>query len=207
MGKLTKIEVQKKDKNRVNIYVDDEFYTGLAMDTLIKHSLKVGDEIDDAEFSGIVLESERISLFNKCLDYIGSSYKTTKQVRDYLRRKEYDDDMIKVTLEKLKEYRVLDDDNFARMYISTYKTKYGNNMLRKKLAEKGVSKSSIDEVLEENDVDYDVVCKLALKKLGQKEPTYENMTKVMRFLAGRGFDFDTVNSVCKGIMKNHCFDD
>lgn len=206
MGKITKIEVQKKDKSRVNIYVDDEFFCGLAMDTLVKHSLKVGDEIEAESFSNIVLESERIALFNKCLDYIGSSYKTTKQVRDYLRRKEYDDNMIKDTLEKLKEYRVLDDDNFARMYISTYKAKYGNNMLRKKLSEKGVSKSIIDEVLEENEVDYDVVYKLAIKKLGQKEPTYENMTKVMRFLAGRGFDFDTVNKVCKDIMKDVIFE-
>lgn len=202
MGKITKIEVQKRDKNRVNIYVDDEFFSGLAMDTLVKHSLKGGDEIDEEHFSNIILESERIMLFNKCLDYIGSSYKTTKQVRDYLKRKEYDDSIIKETIEKLKEYRVLDDENFAHMYINTYRSKYGNNMLRKKLMEKGISKPIIDEVLDENLPDYDIVYALATKKLGRKEPIYDNMAKVMRFLAGRGFDFDIVSKVCRDIMDN-----
>lgn len=202
MSKITKIEVQKKDKNRVNLYVDDEFYHGLALDTVVKHGLKVGDDIDEKHFSDIVLESERITLFNKCLDYIGSSYKTAKQVRDYLKRKDYDSALIDETLAKLKEYRVLDDANFAQMYISTYKTKYGNNMLKKKLLEKGVSKTTIDTLLDENDTDEDVVRHLALKKLGSKEPTFENLAKVMRFLVGRGFDYDIVNSVCKNFGQD-----
>lgn len=202
MAKITKIEVQKKDKNRVNLYVDDEFYCGLTMDTLVKHSLKVGDNIDERQFSEIVLESERIFVFNKCLDYIGSAYKTAKQVRDYLKRKGYDDNIIKDTLAKLKEYRVLDDENYAHMYTNTYKTKYGNAMLRKKLLEKGVSKNIIDDCLAENDADEEVVQKLALKKLGTKSPTRENINKVMRFLAGRGFDFDIINKVCHNITRD-----
>ncbi len=201
MGKITKIEVQKKDKNRVNLYVDDEFLCGIAMDTLVKYGLKVGEEIDEAKFNSVVIESERIFLFNKCLDYIGSSYKTAKQVRDYLKRKGYDETLIKDTIEKLKEYKVLDDENFAQMYISTYKTKYGDMMLRKKLFEKGVSKSIVDDLLTDFESDEDIVYNLAIKKLGQRPATYENMTKIMRFLAGRGWDYDTNNAVIKRIMK------
>lgn len=202
MAKITKLETQKKDKNRVNLYLDDEFFCGLSMDTVVKHCFAIGQEIDDEHLKNIIYESEKITLFNKCLDYIGSSYKTTKQVRDYLKRKEYDDELIKVTIEKLKEYKILNDDNFAEMYVSTYKNKYGNNMLRKKLFEKGIGKDIVDKYLEENKADEEIVYNLALKKLGQKPATYDNMSKILRFLSGRGWDYDTSNKVIKKIMKD-----
>lgn len=201
MAKITKLETQKKDKSRVNLYLDDEFFCGLSMDTVVKYSLRVGLEVEDEYLNGVIYESEKITVFNKCLDYIGSSYKTSKQVRDYLKRKEYADDLIKCTIEKLKEYRVLDDDNFAEMYINTYKNKYGNGILRKKLFEKGVSREIIDKYLEDNVPDEEIVYNLAIKKLGQKPATYENMSKIMRFLASRGWDFDINNKIVKQIMK------
>lgn len=201
MAKITKLETQKKDNSRVNLYLDDEFYCGLSMDVVVKYSLKVGSEIDIDYLVNVVYESEKIRIFNKCLNYIGSSYKTAKQVREYLKRKDYDDKLISETILKLKEYKILDDENYTEVYISTYKNKYGNTMLRKKLSEKGVSKDIVDEYLKENGVDEEIVYNLALKKLGQKPATYDNMSKVMRFLVSRGWDYDTNNKVVKRIMS------
>ena len=45
--KITKIEIQKKNKNRVNLYLDEEFYCGLSLETIMKNHLKEGFEINE----------------------------------------------------------------------------------------------------------------------------------------------------------------
>ena len=46
MVKISKVEVQAKNKSRVNVYVDGEFYTGLDLDTCVKYGLKANYEIE-----------------------------------------------------------------------------------------------------------------------------------------------------------------
>ena len=40
MPKVTKIEVQKKNKERFNLFLDGEFEMGIDIDTLVKFNLK-----------------------------------------------------------------------------------------------------------------------------------------------------------------------
>lgn len=40
MPKITKIEVQKKNKERFNLYLDEEFEMGIDMDTYVHFNLK-----------------------------------------------------------------------------------------------------------------------------------------------------------------------
>ena len=40
MPKITKLEVQKKNKERFNLYLDNEFEMGIDIDTLVKFNLK-----------------------------------------------------------------------------------------------------------------------------------------------------------------------
>ena len=53
MSKITRIEEQKKKKNRVNIYIDGKFSLGLYKDTLIKYHLYEGKDITQSEISQI----------------------------------------------------------------------------------------------------------------------------------------------------------
>ena len=44
---ITKIEVQQHNKNRVSIFLDQEYAFSIALETAMKHSLKKGMELDD----------------------------------------------------------------------------------------------------------------------------------------------------------------
>ena len=52
--KITKLEVQKNDKNRVNLYVDDEFYSGIPAELVYLEHLKTGLEIDEKDLKKII---------------------------------------------------------------------------------------------------------------------------------------------------------
>ena len=47
MGSITEISVQKKNKNRCNIYIDNVFAFGVSNELIYKENLKIGMIIDE----------------------------------------------------------------------------------------------------------------------------------------------------------------
>lgn len=190
--KITKLEVQKNDKNRVNLYVDDEFYSGIPAELVYLEHLKTGLEIDEKDLKKIIFENEKSKAMSRVTKYIGSSLKTQKQIRDYLRKKEYSDDTIEFVMSKLVEYNYIDDKKYAQAYVLTYGKKYGKLKLKSQLKVKGVSEEIIECVLEDNKVDS--IESVASKYLKNKVMSYEVCQKLFRFLYSRGYEFDEINS-------------
>ena len=190
--KITKLEVQKNDKNRVNLYVDDEFYSGIPAELVYLEHLKTGLEIDEKDLKKIIFENEKSKAMSRVTKYIGSSLKTQKQIRDYLRKKEYSEDTIKFVMSKLVEYNYIDDKKYAQAYVLTYGKKYGKLKLISQLKVKGVSEEIIECVLEDNKVDS--IESVASKYLKNKVMSYEVSQKLFRFLYSRGYEFDEINS-------------
>ena len=190
--KITKLEVQKNDKNRVNLYVDDEFYSGIPAELVYLEHLKTGLEIDEKDLKKIIFENEKSKAMSRVTKYIGSSLKTQKQIRDYLRKKEYSDDTIEFVMSKLVEYNYIDDKKYAQAYVLTYGKKYGKLKLISQLKIKGVSEEIIECVLEDNKVDS--IESVASKYLKNKVMSYEVFQKLFRFLYSRGYEFDEINS-------------
>lgn len=190
--KITKLEVQKNDKNRVNLYVDDEFYSGIPAELVYLEHLKTGLEIDEKDLKKIIFENEKSKAMSRVTKYIGSSLKTQKQIRDYLRKKEYSDDTIEFVMSKLVEYNYIDDKKYVQAYVLTYGKKYGKLKLKSQLKVKGVSEEIIECVLEDNKVDS--IESVASKYLKNKVMSYEVFQKLFRFLYSRGYEFDEINS-------------
>ncbi|MBK8980736.1 MAG: hypothetical protein IPM38_00060 [Ignavibacteria bacterium] len=51
--RISRIEKQKKEKQRCNIFIDGIFSAGLYEDTIVKFGLRSGDEISEKEFEKI----------------------------------------------------------------------------------------------------------------------------------------------------------
>lgn len=190
--KITKLEVQKNDKNRINLYVDDEFYLGVPAELVYLEHLKTGLEIDEKDLKKIIFENEKSKAMSRVTKYIGSSLKTQKQIMEYLRKKEYSDDTIEFVISKLVEYNYIDDQKYAQAYVLTYGKKYGKLKLKSQLKVKGVSEEIIECVLEDNKVDS--IESVASKYLKNKVMSYEVSQKLFRFLYSRGYEFDEINS-------------
>lgn len=195
---ITKLEIQKNNKDRVNLYLDEKFYSGISLELTVREHLKVGLDIDEEYLRNLILEDEKGKALAKAVKYIGSNLKTGKQVKDYLKKKDYNPHTILYVLDKLAEYKYLDDENYARAYVLTYSSKYGKLKLKSQLLSKGVSEDIVDKYLE--NANESSIENVALKYMKNKEFTFENCQKLSRFLYSRGYEFDAINS-CVNKLK------
>ena len=183
--------MQSKNKERCNLFVDGEFFAGISLVTLLKSRIKVGDEVDEKSLKDLLEESEKVQAFNKAVDYISKTIKTKRQVKEYLLKKGYDEQIVWYCIDKLKDYKYIDDGEYSKRYISTCSKNQGKRLVEYKLMAKGVKKEDIEQAYNEVDVNGNENAKnVAEKYLKNKELTKENQAKVYRYLIGRGFSYD-----------------
>lgn len=195
MSEITGLEVQKKDDKRVNLYLDDKFYAGVSIELIMKYHLRKGMEIGEEYLSQIILEDEKGKALDKAVKYISSTLKTARQIRDYLRKKEYNPQTIDYVIDKMIEYKYLDDTAYAKAFIATYSSKYGKMKLISALKSKGISDNIIDDVFANDDLKMDNSIENTAKKyLKNKEQNNDTYMKLSRFLYSRGYEFDEIKS-------------
>ena len=124
---------------------------------------------------------------------------TEKAMKEKLIARIGDEEIVEKTIAFLKEYKLIDDTDYARRYAHdlVYLKKFGIRQVKWKLHEKGISDSIIEHTLDELNFD-DTISEnlenLAIKKLSGNYDI-KNIMKVKRYLASRGYGFDEINSV------------
>ena len=197
MAKITSITVQKKDKKRCNIFLDNEFFMGVSVETIYKHSLKIGMEISEKQLNSMIFDSERTEALEKAISYISKAIKTKKQVKDYLIKKGYDESIVWEVIDRLKEYDYINDAVYAKSFMESTSRSQGRKLMEYKLMNKGVKKEDINLASDLCEIPHKENARiLAEKYMRHKEKTKENFIKLYRYLISRGFSYDEVDFAC-----------
>ena len=198
MPKITDMQIQKNNKTRANVYVDGEFSFALEMLTVMKLGLKIGQEVSEETLREAIFDSEKSVAFERAMGYLGRGMKTVKQVRDYLVGKAYAPEVVDYVISRLKEYRYLDDEAYAKMYVEHNSATKGKRRLKQELVQKGISLTLAEERSQlDGDVALDNARRLADRYMNNKPRDLKTLVKLQRYLVSRGYDFDVVNSVVR----------
>ena len=199
MPKITDMQIQKKNKTRANVYIDGEFAFALEMLTVMKLGLKIGQEVSQDRLSEAIFDSEKSVAFEKAMDYLGRGMKTAKQMRDYLDKKGYDSRVVEHVVTKLKEYRYIDDDAYAKLYVERNAATKGDRRLKQELIQKGIAVSRAEQyAVTDDEQALTNATILAAKYMKNKVATIKTLANLQRYLLGRGYGFDVVNTVIRG---------
>lgn len=192
MNEITAITPQVKDKTRCNIYLDGQFYCGLKLEVVVLHRLKVGMQVNKAFLNDIQLDSEKSTALDKTLTYITAAQKTEKQIKDYLYKKGYLPAVVKYVLEKLRDYRFVDDQDYAETYARNYAQRKGRRLIKLELKRKGISDEHVETALEELDDEEQLegAKRLLEKYMRTKTADRETLSKAFRYIMSKGFDYD-----------------
>lgn len=201
---ITKIERQKKDRNRCNLYIDGSFFCGLYDDTVLKYGIAPHDEITEKKLDEIKDFDEYIYGKKIAFDYLSYRVRTVSEIRKKLKSKKISGESVEKVLKHLNELKLTNDEEFAKQLIQEKiaRNPSGKRVLKQKLFEKGISKEVSDEAIEKAFADIDEK-ELALKSFEKYYPriksqeTDKKRKKAFDFLSRRGFNFDVINEIIK----------
>ena len=209
MPQITKIEIQKNNKERVNIYVDNKYAFAAFIDTIINEGIVKGLEINDEIIQKFNCEERIKKCKNDAIKIVEKSYKTEKEVIDKLRKKEYEDNEINYALNFLREYKFVDDKGYAKSYVKGKMSNNGKNKIRFTLKRKGVSEKIINETLDNINPEEELqnAMEVGYKKynmiIKRENDKYKIKNKLCAFLVGRGYDFQTAIKAVNSIKEEN----
>ena len=193
--KITAIKQQVKQKSRYSIFVDDEYAFSLGSDALLDAQLSIGREIDESELAAFKKLSSDDKAYGLTLAYIARRMRSEGELRDYFRRKEYDEGLVDQLLERLKKSKWLDDVDFAERWVENRRQlkQSSTKKIRLELRQKHVASDIIDNVLGHQEEDEHKALKLLIEKK-RRQSRYQDNEKLMAYLARQGFAYGDIKT-------------
>ena len=207
MRKITAIQGQKRNPNRVNIHLDGEYAFGLAR--IIAAWLQVGQVLDDEKIAKLQAEDAREQAMQQALLFLSYRARSEKEIRQNLSKHEIPETVIEDTIERLHQNGFANDKNFASAWVenrSTFRPR-GRRALALELRQKGIDDSTIESALEDVDEEalaYEAGQKKARKltlSLSKGQEWSEFRKKMSEFLARRGFSYSVIAPIVKRLWK------
>ena len=207
-GVITALEVQKRDKERVNVFIDGEFAFGLNL--LDAARLRKGQVLGEAEMTALRDADAVVQAVNAAAHFLSYRPRSTHEVRRSLSDKETPSAVIDAAIERLVGMGYLDDAAFARYWVenrSQFKP-LSHRALRQELRQKGLSDAVVEEALSaqnESELAYKAAT-TQLRKLRSRS-VKEFKTKMNAFLQRRGFSYSTTMDVVRRLIETLETDD
>lgn len=202
MKKITALEVQKKNPNRVNIHLDGEFAFGLARITAAW--LKIGDILSDEKITQLQNEDARERALQQALLFLSYRARSEKEIRQNLKKHEYPEDAIEYTMTRLRENRLANDNEFAQAWVENRNTfrPRSRRALTMELRQKGLDEETVQEAVANIDEKA-----LAYESAQKRAPRIKSLEwgefrkKLSEYLARRGFPYSVVTSTVTRIWN------
>ncbi len=207
MAIITKIESQKRNNDRVNIYVDEKFFIAIYKELVFSFNLKKGQEIDTNNLKAILEDEMYMKAKNKALNILSKSSQSEKQIRQKLSN-DFEEHIIDRVIEFLEKYKFIDDEDLATRIVNTNinLNKYGKNKIKQNLYNKGIDKSIIEQTIDEIDSDKEFENALYLGKKRfnrlKNEDSKKAYQKIGNHLAYKGFNYDIIKKVLNRLFKD-----
>jgi regulatory protein len=192
-GKITGLRFQKRNKDRVNVYIDGRFAFGLA--AIEAARLKVDQELSDADIARLQQQDEIERAYERALNLLSYRPRSEAEVRRNLRGKDVEQQVIEAVVERLTRAGLLNDREFARYWVENrvqFKPR-GARALRQELWEKGVPDAVVAETLEGFDEEDAArqVAEAGARRMAHLDPR-DFCRRLSAYMARRGFSYAVI---------------
>lgn len=199
---ITRLAQQKKDHERVNLYLDGKFAFGITLESVLQKSLKSGQELSLEQVENLKSDGDYAKILNKVLNFATIRPHSEREIMLWFRRKKIEDEnVIQKVSDKLRYLNLINDLEFAKWWVeqrSAFRPK-PIRVLKLELRQKGISTDTIEEALSctETQNEVETARRVIAKKLDRynKMPYEEGKKRLSNFLAMRGFSWDTIKEI------------
>ena len=191
---ITAIKAQIKSESRVSLFIDGKFFCSVDVLQLTEMRLHVGQELTE-EYAGHIKQEGAFSkAYNRAINYLAIRPRSTKEIRDYLWRKQYEPEIAERVMERLEQKGYLRDQQFAKSWVQSRSlTKpMSRRRLSQELSQKGIKDEAKSVALA--DFDEEAALRQIIEKKGRFSRFRNDKQKFIQYLARQGFSFDLIQS-------------
>ncbi len=205
------------NNKRYSIYeveLDGDAYFPADQNLIDKYTLIIGKDIEE-ELNKIIFDSLKHLFSRRALEYHYIRLHTLWEMEKYLKkvwyesyRDHYSKDLIRnfnlndlifevsrIVLKDMVDSELLNDEEFAREFVDSRRRSKprGKFLLVKELMQKGVDKNLAKKVVDDMIIDEsEMVEELLTKRYGKSEVKPDDR-KIIRYLKGKGFSWDSIS--------------
>jgi regulatory protein len=195
---------KKLGRNKYKVMFDNEELV-LYEDIILKHNLLTKKDINIDELEEIVNDNRDYDAYNLALNYIEIRLRSRKEIYEYLKKKEFNENLINDVISKLDDLGLLNNKQYIEAFIND-KINLSNDgpyKIRSALIDLEFEESDIDKYLYSIDQD---VWKEKLEKIINKKKSlmksksyYMFITKMKNDLYNLGYDKDMIENALSNI--------
>lgn len=203
MPTVTLLEYQKRNKERVNVYLDDTY--AFSLNQLDAAHLRKGQQLTEVQIAQLRHRDEISKAVDSAVKLLSFRPRSTHEICERLRQKSYDSSVIELAVEHLQKLGYLDDRAFARFWIEERNRSKprGERALRAELRNKGIAEPIVrelfDEIVDDDNAAYQAARPRALRLRGHTRQAFQQ--KIGSFLQRRGFGYDAIRSALNDLMQ------
>ncbi len=193
--KITAIKQQVKRQDRYSIYVDGSYLFSFSESELLASGIKIGLELDEAKLVDLKDKAVLDKAYDRSLNLISHRMRSEWELRDYLKRKDYDEGVQEVTIIRLSDRGYIDDTDFAKRWVENRRLLKATSKRRlaQELRQKRIADDIINQAIEADETDESAVLAELIERK-RKQSKYQDNLKLMQYLARQGFSYDAIKS-------------
>jgi len=199
---ITRLEPQKKNPQRLNVYLDGEFAFGISR--AVAPWLTEGEQLTKQKIDDLKDRDQAESAYQRALNFLSYRIRSTQEIRQNLSKHQIEEEVIEQVLERLRQVSLVDDRAFAKQWIQNrnqFKPR-GKRALSSELYRKGIPQSIIQDALEGLD-EQTLAWKCGRKKVlhYQRLEKESFKKKLYGYLYRRGFPYAICQEVVAGLWE------
>jgi regulatory protein len=199
---ITAIEPQARHRDRLNVYVNEEWAAGVHAEVAAAAGLRVGQAIELADLQALAHAEELRRVRESALRLLGYRGRSRVELRTRLLQKGYESGLVEEALAALAVSGLINDAEFSESWVRarTGSRPLGRARIAAELRQKGVERELIDEALARVDPELEMELALAVgrRKIEQMrgEDLYTTRRRLGAALMRRGFP----SEVCARVL-------
>lgn len=199
---ITALTAQKKNPQRINVFLDGEFAFGLQR--IVAAWLHIGQQLGEEKIAELKWKDQEEITYQKALNLLNFRQLAEAEIVQKLQKRAIPEEFIESAIARLKRSGLVDDTKFAQAWVENRKEMRprGRRALAFELKQRGIDPETINDVLEEVNEE-EMAYQVALKRSQRlKELDWgEFRLKLTRFLSQRGFNYEVISTVISRLWE------
>ena len=184
-------DIERK-RGRVSVFIDGEPVLELSAKLAAERGIRLGRTVTSEELAELAEADARRRAMDTAVRMLSYGPRSVHELRDRLKRKSFEPEIITATVGRLKELGYVDDEAFARSWTETRQSSRPRSarLLASELRLKGIAPQVANEAtsaISDDEAAYEAASGRLRSLRGLQYKTFRE--RLGRFLTSRGFDY------------------